>query len=885
MNKLFNPKTIAFIGASDKEGSVGKEIMDNLLGSTEIKIFPVNPKREEVSGIKCYPNIVEIPEEIDLSIIATPAKTVPRLVEECGKAGVKGIIIISAGFKEIGEEGKKLEKQIKASREKYGMRIMGPNCIGIIRPNIGLNASFLRTNPEKGKIAFISQSGALGSAVLDWAVNAHVGFSMFASLGSMLDVDFGDLIDFLGDDPHTKSIIIYMESVGNAKKIMSAARGFTRNKPIIVIKSGRFNESAKAALSHTGSMAGDDDVYDAAFKRAGIVRVKEVSDFFNAAEILDSKYLPKGPKLAIITNAGGPGIIATDALIELGGELAQLSKDSIQKLDVNLPPYWSKSNPVDVLGDAGIKRYQDAVKVCLNDPEVNGILIIYTPQGASDPSKLAEALAGMSKKAHIPVISVWMGGETVAEGRQIFRKQNVPSYETPEEAVKSYMYMCHYARNLELLYETPANLLVGQTPPNHHLKALIKRAVNENRSILTEAESKSFLSEYGIPVAETYIVKNVEEAANRASAIGYPVVIKISSSHITHKSDIGGVVTDIASESKLREAYTTMMNRVKAAYPNVEVTDVVVEKMIENVDYEIILGAKRDKDFGMAILFGMGGTTAEVFKDFSIALPPLNQTLSRRLMEETKAYKIIQGFRGKPPADMFQLEQIIVSFSNLIVDFPEIGEIDINPIAISKGKSCALDARIIIDKDYVDCPSPYPHLVITPYPTKYIIPWKMSDGTEVLLRPIRPEDELLEHELLKSLSEETLKYRFFEVLKDIDQRMLTRFCNIDYDREMVIVAELKTNDHRKIIATGRLIIDSDFKEGEYAIVVHDDYQKKELGYKLVDMLIGIGQEKGLTKIYGLILPNNIGMLKISERLGFTTEHIPDNIIKVELKLK
>lgn len=885
MNKLFNPESIALIGASEREGSVGRAIMDNLLSSKKIKVFPVNPKREKVSGIKCYPDIAKIPEKIDLSIIATPAKTVPKIVEECGKAGVHGIIIISAGFKETGEEGKKLEEQIKTSRQKYGMRIMGPNCIGIIRPNIGLNASFLRTSPEKGKIAFISQSGALGSAVLDWAINAHVGFSMFVSLGSMLDVDFGDLIDFLGDDPHTRSIMIYMEGVGNAKKIMSAARSFARNKPIIVIKPGRFNESAKAALSHTGSMAGDDDVYDAAFKRAGIVRVKEISDLFNAAEVLDSKCLPKGSKLAIITNAGGPGVIATDTLMELGGELSQLSNDSIHKLDSCLPSYWSKSNPVDVLGDADIKRYQDAVEVCLNDPEVNAILIIYTPQGSSTPVELAEALAEIAEKAYIPVITVWMGGKAVGEGREIFLRHNVPSYETPEEAVKTYMYMYHYGRNLELLYETPAELPIDQAPPKHHLKALIRRAVNEGRTILSEAESKSFLSDYDIPVAETYVAKNVEEAVIRALAIGYPVVLKISSPQITHKSDIGGVITGVDSEIKLREVYTTMMSRVKDACPDAKITGMAVEKMIEKVDYEIILGAKRDKDFGMAILFGTGGTKAEVFKDFSIALPPLNQTLARRLMEETKAYNIIQGFRGKIPADMDQLEQIIVSFSNLIVDFPEIGEIDINPIAISRGRSCALDARIIIDKNYVDCASPYPHLVITPYPTKYIIPWKMSDGTEVLLRPIRPEDELLEREMLQSLSEEALKYRFFQVIKNISHQMLTRFCNIDYDREMAIVAELNEKGHRKIIGIGRLIIETDFKKGEYAVVVHDDYQRRGLGYKLVDMLIGIGQEKGLAKIYGMVLPDNIGMLKISERLGFMAKQMPERIIEVELRLK
>lgn len=884
MNKLFNPETIALIGASEREGSVGKTIMDNLLNSKSINVFPVNPNKKKVSGIKCYPNVVKIPEKIDLSIIATPAKTVPKIVEECGKAGVHGVIIVSAGFKETGEEGKNLEEQIKASRGKYGMRIMGPNCLGIIRPNIGLNASFLRGNPEKGKIAFISQSGALGSAVLDWAINAHVGFSMFVSLGSMLDVDFGDLIDFLGDDPHTRSIMIYMEGIGNAKKIMSAARGFARNKPIIVIKSGRFNESAKAALSHTGSMAGDDDVYDAAFKRAGVVRVKEVVDLFNAAEVLDSKCLPKGSKLAIITNAGGPGVMATDALMELGGELAQLSDDSIQKLDSCLPSYWSKSNPVDVLGDADSNRYQDAVEICLNDPEVNGVLIIYTPQGFSAPVELAEALAGIAEKAYIPVIAVWMGGKDVGEGREIFLRHNVPSYEKPEEAVKTYMYMYHYGRNLELLYETPAELPLDQAPPKHHLKALIRRAVKEGKTILSEVESKCFLKSYDIPVVETYVAKNIEDAASRALAIGYPVVLKISSQQITHKSDVGGVITGIDSDIKLREEYSTMMSRVKSAYPDAKITSVVVEKMIEKVDYEIMLGAKKDKDFGSVILFGKGGTDAEIFRDFSIGLPPLNQMLARRLMEGTRVYNIIQGFRGRPPADMNHLEQIIVRFSNLIVDFPEIREIDINPLAISNGRVCSLDCRIIIDRGFISYSTPYPHLVITPYPTKYIIPWKMTDRTAVLLRPIRPEDEPLEREMLQSLSEEALRYRFFQVIKDISHQMLTRFCNIDYDREMAFVAELKEGRKRKIIGIGRLIIEPDFKKGEFAVVVHDNYQRRGLGYKLVDMLIGIGQEKGLDKIYGEVLSNNKGMLKICERLGFTAKRMPERITEVELTL-
>ncbi|HEY9129095.1 MAG TPA: bifunctional acetate--CoA ligase family protein/GNAT family N-acetyltransferase, partial [Sulfurovum sp.] len=761
----------------------------------------------------------------------------------------------------------------------------GPNCIGFIRPNIGLNTSFLRFQPTKGKIAFISQSGALGSALLDWANNAHIGFSMFVSLGSMLDVDFGDLIDFLGDDPHTRSIIIYMEGVGNAKKLMSAARGFARNKPIIVIKPGRFNESAKAALSHTGSMAGDDDVYNAAFKRAGVLRVKEISELFNAAEVLDSKCLPNVSKLTIITNAGGPAVMATDTLIELGGELVQLCDDTIQKLESCLPSYWSKNNPIDVLGDANTKRYLDALEICLNASEVNGILVIYTPQGSSTPDELAESLAEIVKKACIPIITVWMGGESVSKGRDIFLEHNIPCYETPEEAVKTYMHMYHYERNLELLYETPTELPIDQAPPKHHLKALIRRAIGEGRTVLSEAESKNFLRDYNIPTAETFIARDLNDAMRRAAVIGYPVVLKIASSQITHKSDIGGVIVGIDSETKLKEAYHKLINDVNIAYPNAKQTNVAIEKMIEKVDYEIMIGAKRDKDFGMAILFGMGGTMTEMLKDFSIALPPLNQTLARRLMAGTKIYNIIQGFRGKTPADIEQLEKIIVNFSNLIVDFPEIKEIDINPIAISEGKSCALDARIIIDKYYLDCSYPYSHLVITPYPTKYVTPWKMSGGTDILLRPIRPEDEPMELKMLQSLSEETLKYRFFKVMKDIDHELLTRFCNIDYDREMAIVAVLKENGHRKIIGIGRLIIEPDFKKGEYAVVVHDDYQRRGLGYKLVDMLIGIGQEKGLDKIFGILLSNNMGMLKICERLGFTTKDMPDRITEVELILK
>ena len=872
--RMLNPNTVALIGATE-EGSVGRPIMENLRLSKNRKIFPVNPNRTTVLGVQCYPNITSVPEPVDLAIIATPAKTVPSVVEECGKAGIQGIVIISAGFRETGEEGKKLEDQIREIREKYGMRIVGPNCVGVIRPNVSLNASFLKARPEPGNVAFISQSGALGSAILDWAVNAHIGFSMFASLGSMIDVDFGDLIDFLGDDADTRSIMIYMESVGNARKFMSAARGFARTKPIVVVKPGRYAESAKAALSHTGAMASDDEVYVAAFRRAGVVRVMEVSDLFNSAAVLDSKHLPRGRRLGIITNAGGPGVMATDELLELGGQLARLSDESLKQLNSVLPQYWSRGNPIDVLGDADIGRYVNAINVCLNDPEVDGILVAYTPQGAARPEELARSVAEIARTAWKPIIVTWMGGEGVREAREIFAQNNIPTYETPEDAVKTYMYMYRYGRNLELLYETPSELSVDEAPPKSHLKALVARLAREGATTLSEEDSKRFLTNYRISTTKPHTAHTVEAAIRHANGIGYPVVLKIASPDISHKSDVGGVATGIDSDEKLRSEYDAMMRRVREHSPHGKILGVTVQKMIENIDYELILGSRKDRDFGSVILFGMGGVGTEVFRDFSIGLPPLNQTLARRLMEDTKVYRMLQGYRGKAPADTRQLEEIIVRFSNLIVDFPEIAEIDVNPLAISGGKAYALDARMVIDKKALEYPSPYSHLVITPYPTRYVIPWKLKDGKEVLLRPIKPEDEPLEHEMLTTLSDETLRGRFFQVIKNITHEMLIRYCNIDYDREMAIVGEVREGERRRIIGIGRLIIEPDFKKGEFAVVVHDDYQGRGMGYKLTDMMIGVGQEKGLEKMYGIVLTDNKAMLRICEELGFKTRDLGD----------
>lgn len=885
--RMFNPHVVALIGATDKPGSVGLSVLQNLLaGSHKRKVYAVNPNRETVLGLKCYPSIKDVPEHVDLAVIATPARTVPAIVEECGEAGVEGVTIISAGFKETGEAGKLLEEQIDTIRRRYGLRVLGPNCMGFIRPHISLNASFFNKTPEQGQIAFISQSGALGSAILDWAVTRHIGFSMFASLGSMIDVDFGDLIDFLGQDPYTKSILLYMENVGNARKFMSAARGFARNKPIIIIKPGKFETAAKAAKSHTGALVGSFEVYRAAFRRAGAVRVDEIQELFNCASVLDSRRLPVGPNLAIITNAGGLGVITADAVEEHGARMATLTSKTIETLDAVLPAHWSRSNPVDVLGDADIKRYTTALKVCLNDPNVDGVIVIYTPQGAAQPDELAEAVVAVVRESEWakPVLTVWVGGDSLTPARKIFNQNDIPTYETPEQAVKTYVYMYKYKRNLELLYETPEDLPIDPSPPKNFLKLLVRKALNEGRYVLTMEEANKFLDVYGIPRPGGELVSNVHEAVSAAHRMGYPVAVKLVSPKIIHKTDVGGVALNISSDAELRAVYNQMTEILKTLGHEPDSKGIYIQQMIQPIHYELIIGSKKDPDFGSVIMFGAGGITTEYIRDTSVGLPPLNQVLARRLMEDTKIYTALQkGLRNKPPADLRKLEEIIVRFSNMVVDFPEIKEADINPLVVSDKGIYAVDFRIILDPEHRDTEEHYPHLVITPYPTKYVKPWRLKDGRWVLLRPIKPEDEEIEYELIKNLSEESSRFRFFQVIRDITHDMLVRFCNIDYDREMAIIAEYTEAGKLRNVGVGRLIIEPDRKRGEFAVLVADDFQGKGLGTKLVDTIIEVAMEKKLSSIYGIILPENTRMINLCKKMGFEIKHRGEDVY-VELKL-
>ena len=890
LDKIFNPKSVAIIGASDEEGSVGYAIVKNFtqLGYAG-KVYFVNIRKPEILGVKTYPTVGQIPEPVDLAMIATPAKTVPDVLEQCGKAGVKGAIIVSAGFKETGAEGKELEAKILEIKKKYGIRIIGPNCIGIIRPKINLNATFVDKMPKPGKIAFLSQSGALGSAILDWAIHENIGFSNFVSVGSMIDVDFGDLIDYFGTDPQTKSILMYVEGITEARKFMSAARHFARTKPIIVVKAGKFTESAKAVASHTGSLSGEDAIYDAAFKRAGIVRVEEIGDLFNAAEVLGTQPLPRGPNLAVITNAGGPGVMATDALIAKGGKLAKLSQKTFDVLNGVLPSFWSRGNPIDVLGDAQADRYKTAVEACLNDENIDGILIIFTQQAVGDPIAITKAIVELVKsKAYQnkTILTSFMGYNSVQEANSILNANNIPTYSTPEQAIKTYMQMYHYQRNVELIYETPEELPVDAAPPKRPIMSILRNAAVEGRELLTEDEAKKLLKYYNFPVVPTEVATTADEAVAFARQMGYPVVLKILSPQIVHKTEAGGVILDLNSATEVRQAFDTVMQRAKAYDPNANIIGVTVQPMIKKKGVEVIIGGKTDPLFGPVILFGMGGVGVELFKDYSIGLPPLNTTLARRMMEETKVYQLLKGYRNVPPANLKLLDETMLMFSQLLMDFPQIKEIDINPLLINEKDAFILDARITIDKEDVFRKfEPHEHMVISPYPKKYELLWALKDGREVLLRPIKPEDEPLWLEMFQSFSDDSIRYRFFQMLKDTPHEVRVRYCNIDYDREIAIVPELTEKNRKRILGVSRISIEPDGKSGELAFIVGDQWQGFGLGTKLVDYTLEIAKEMAIETVYAIMLPDNNRALNLMKKMGFKIEYLSDGTAKGILDLK
>ncbi|MBZ5665390.1 MAG: bifunctional acetate--CoA ligase family protein/GNAT family N-acetyltransferase [Acidobacteriia bacterium] len=874
LDAMFAPKSVAVIGATSRPATVGRAVLENLLhGGFHGKVYAVNAKHPEVLGLKTYGSIRDIPGRVDLAIVATPAATVPQIIGECVDAGVGSAIVISAGFRERGAEGAALEQQIQEHVRRSSIRLMGPNCLGIMNPAIGLNATFVKEPPKAGNVAFLSQSGALQVAILDWSAREQVGFSAIVSTGSMLDVGWGDLIYYFGDDPHTKSILIYMESVGNARSFLSAAREVALTKPIIVIKAGRSEAAARAAASHTGALAGSDEVLDAAFRRSGVLRVHNIADLFYMAEVLSKQPRPKGPRLTILTNAGGPAVLATDSLVANGGELAELSPETVQRLDEFLPAHWSHGNPIDVLADTDSERFARALEIASQDANSDGLLVILVPQAMADPLQVAERMKAYAKGGK-PVLASWMGGNSVAAGEAALNAGGIPTFPYPDTAARAFTYMWRYTYNLRGLYETPtlADQSEMESASRRQVEQIIQNARKNGRVLLTELESKRLLSLYGIPTNETRSAASEDDAATIAAQFGFPVVLKVLSETITHKTDVGGVKLNLQDATAVRSAYRAIKSSVTEKAGADQFSGVTVQPMVQFDGYELIIGSSVDPQFGPVILFGSGGQLVEVYRDRALALPPLNTTLAQRMMEQTRIFTALKGVRGRKPVDMAALEQLLVRFSQLVLEQRWIKEIDINPLLASPERLLALDARIVLHGTEVT-PEQLPKPAIRPYPLQYVSNWTMKNGKPVTIRPIRPEDEPLLVKFHETLSDRSVYLRYFCTLslsRRIAHERLLRICFGDYDREMALVAERTDPDtgERQIMAVGRINKLHGKNEAEVAVLVSDQYQNLGLGYELLRRVVQIARDEKLSEVHAEMLPDNIAMQVIMKRIGF-----------------
>jgi acetyltransferase len=891
LDAIFRPETVAVIGATDRPGTVGRTIMWNLVSSPfGGTVFPVNSRRPNVLGIKAYPSVSEVPEQVDLAVIAAPAPTVPGIIHECVEAGVEGAIIISAGFRETGPEGAELEQRVLEEARRGRMRIVGPNCLGVMNPPTGFNATFAGAIARPGSVGFLSQSGALMTAILDRSFQENVGFSVFVSVGSMMDVGWGDLIYYLGDDPQTKSIVLYMESVGDARSFLSAAREVALTKPLIVIKAGRTEAAGRAAASHTGSLTGSDEVLDAAFRRTGVLRVENISDLFDMAETLGKQPRPKGPRLTILTNAGGPAVLATDALISSGGELAEISPETTDALDEILPGSWSHGNPIDVLGDAEPDLYARTLEAAAKGPDSDGLLVVLTPQDMTDPTATAERLVPYAHSHNKPVLASWMGGPGVAAGVSVLNSAGIPTFDYPDEGARAFAHMWRYAYNLRSIYETPELTTDGEAIERERAEEILGAARNAGRTILTELESKGLLSAYGIPTVETRLARSGREAVELAEYFDYPVVLKLNSNTITHKTDVGGVRLNLQSAGEVRRAYEEMEVSIQESFGEQHFAGATVQPMVSLEGYELIFGSSLDPQFGPVLLFGSGGSLVEVYRDRALALPPLTTTLARRTMDQTRIFEALKGVRGRAPVDTAELEKLFVRFSQLVVEQPWIKDLDINPFLASPERLIALDARVVVHGPEME-EEDLPRTAIRPYPTRYVWKAETDEDEPVTIRPIRPEDEPLMVKFHETLSEQSIYMRYFHMM-NLDQRTtherLTRICFIDYDREMALVAERTDPEpgEPEIMGVARLSRrHGAANEAEVAVLISDPFQRQGLGTLLLSKLLSVARAEGLRHITADILFENYIMQHISKRLGFRLRRdTQEMVMKADLDL-
>jgi acetyltransferase len=887
LNVLFAPQSIAVFGASDRTDSVGGVVFENLrTAGFAGPVFPINPKRDMVQGVQAYPTLEKVGQAVDLAVICTPAATVPDIIESCGKLGVKGAIVLTAGFSEGGAEGKALEKRLLETAARYELRFIGPNCLGAMRPSIGFNATFNRGMAKSGRLALVSQSGALCTAILDWAQVSDVGFSSVISMGASADVDFGEILDFLVNDPQTESILLYIEGIRYARSFMSALRAAARVKPVIAVKVGRHAAGMKAAQSHTGALVGGDDVFDAALKRAGVVRVQSVTQLFAVAKAMSSRYRKCGNRLAIVTNAGGPGVIATDRAADLGLTLAELDAATIAELNAVLPPTWSHGNPVDIIGDATAERYEAAISSCMKDPGVDGVLVVLTPQAMTNPTEVAQKVIALANGHSKPLLACWMGEAQVAQARQMFADAKIPHYSAPELAVETFSFIADFYHNQQMLLQTPEPLSQHVDPDVEGARMLIEGVLGEHRTVLSEMESKALLSAFHIPVAQTMVAHSPNEALLIAQQFGFPVAMKIHSPDITHKSDVGGVRLNIATAQVLRSAYHEMIDQVKLKRPDARVEGVTIQPMVSKRNgRELMIGIVSDPVFGPVITFGAGGTAVEVLADRAVALPPLNQHLVENLIAGTRVSRMLKAFRNMPPANMEALETLLLRVSEMVCELPWIKEMDINPLIVDENGALAADARVIVELR-PQSSDRYSHMAIYPYPTNLVSSWQLADGTDITLRPIRSEDADMLQAFVRAMSDESRYFRFMDTLRELNPTMLSRFTQIDYDREMALVATVEEDGSEIQIGVARYIINPDSVSCEFGMAVADAWQGRGIGHRLMTSLIEIAHDKGLEWMGGEVLASNRGMLDLAESLGFSISSVPgdDGIKAVKLKL-
>lgn len=871
LNRLFKPRHVAVVGASEKPGSMGNALMTNLMdGGYAGTLLPVNAKYRSIHGHLAVGSVSALEPGVDLAIIATPMHTVPDIIQECVEKGIGAAVIISAGGKEIGDRGRQIEERISRIAYQGGLRIVGPNCMGIISSGVRLNASFAAEMPIAGKLAFVSQSGAICGAILDLAFKENIGFSHFVSIGSMVDVDFGDMIDYLGNDASAESILLYIESLTHFRKFMSAARSVSRIKPIIVLKAGRSPAGAKAAASHTGAMAGEDAVYDAAFERAGIVRVNTIEEIFDCAELMAKQPRPRGPRLAIVTNGGGPGVMAADTLARYGLEPAVLEAETIEQLDAILPPFWSRSNPIDMIGDASVERIRGTLRACLDAPYIDGLLFIFVPQALTDPVQVAEELATAVTTCQTPVFTCWLGGKHIEKAVALMNEKGIPTYDTPERAIRAFLFMVEYAANLEMLREVPPRLTRNMDFDFETAQHVFSAA--DPDGFLAESDVWQILSAYGLPPMRRKTAATEDEAALIGQAMGYPLVMKLLSPDISHKTDVGGVCLDLRSKRDVRSAFRRITDSARRLRPDASLQGVSLQPLLSQPDCEILLGAKRDAHFGPVILFGMGGIHTEIFKDRSLGLPPMNRLLARRLMQRTSVWRLLQGYRNRPAADLDRMEELIIRLSQLLIDFPQIAELDMNPVLIHDGRPVIVDARIRVSP----CETPSPmHLVIAPYPETDESFITTEDGWRLWIRPIKPEDALLVTELFQQSPSDSIRSRFCGAADSFSPALPVRFTQIDYDREIAMAAFDPNAASDKILAVARIMGDPDGKTGRFAVLVGDPWHGRGVGAALMKSCLLIAKKRGLETITGRVRKENIRLLAMGKKLGFDIQKMSD----------